>query len=133
MSANINLNYTVTTNGEDVAKDQAKTVDRINQQMLTTLRRTAQVGMALTQTFGGVIDQTYGLAIEAALLAIETAVTTDSALVLSGNPAAIALVTARAAAVGSIIALILKIETGRTQGLQQTQSAVSLFRMLTFR
>ena len=129
--SNLNVTYTTTTTGAQVAKSDAKEVDRINAQMITNLRRTAQIGMALFQTFGGALDQTYGLAIEAALLTLELVATTTAASL--ATPGGAILAFARVGAIVSLITLIAQIETGRIENQRQTQASVSLFRMLTFR
>lgn len=121
----LNIKETVTSDAVDLAEAQAKDVDNINAQMLTNMRRTAQVGMALFQTFGGAIDQTYGLILESALLAIETGVLASTLSPLQ--------LLARSAAIISLLTLVAQIETGRREAITQTQASVSLFRMLTFR
>ena len=106
----------------DSAKNQANVA---TQQIITGIRRTAQVGISMSQIFGNAIDQSYAMAIEAGLLTIE--------LIAAQQAGTLGITSVfQAGAVISMITTIALLESGRADNAQQVQGAVSAFRLLSF-
>ncbi len=118
----------------DDAGEVVETIERASSNIATTLRQLTQLGVATTQAFGGAINQTYMMGIEALLLAVEAATATAAARA-AGAPG-FELVTGRLAlqiaAIGSLLITISLLEAGMARAAQQGQATVSMFRMLTF-
>ena len=101
--------------------------------MVTGMRRTAQLGIMLSQAFGSVLSQQAQLGIEASLLTLEL-FTTTSAAVAAGTFGVGAMLRAgaRLAAIISMLAVINQLKQHQTQAASMTQGWVSAFRLLSF-
>ncbi|MCK5616037.1 hypothetical protein KAR91_79980 [Candidatus Pacearchaeota archaeon] len=101
-------------------------VKRANLAMAAAIRQTAQLGMLVLQVSGVVIDQIFRLYIESLLIGIELA------FAVSAGTFGIT----QAFQIGQIIAmmvLIRQIKQKKTDAARQTEGAVQLLRMASFR
>lgn len=95
------------------------------QRIITGIRRTAQIGISMSQAFGSAIDQSLAMGVEALLLGIEASVA-----IATGTAG---LTTAfQLGAIASMLITIGLIESGRVENLQNVQGAVATFRLLSF-
>ena len=101
-------------------------VKNANAAMATAIRQTAQMGMLVLQVSGVVIDQIFRLYIESLLIGIELA------FAISAGTFGLT----QAFQIGQIIAmmiLIRQVKQKRTDAARQTEGAVQLLRMASFR
>ncbi len=101
-------------------------VKNANAAMATAIRQTAQMGMLVLQVSGVVIDQIFRLYIESLLVGIELAFTISAGT----------FGLTQAFQIGQIIAmmvLIRQIKTKQTDAARQTEGAVQLLAMASFR
>ena len=131
MSSDIVFNARVNTaDARGQLRELKGEAEEVNTAIVSQLRRTAQVAVSVAQITGQAIDQTYALAIEAALLSIEF-VTVTTAASLS-TPTGALLAIGRVVAVASLLTLISQLEQGRTEAAVKTRGVANLFRMLVF-
>ncbi len=101
-------------------------VKNANAAMASAIRQTAQMGMLVLQVSGVVIDQIFRLYIESLLIGIELA------FAISAGTFGLT----QAFQIGQIIAmmiLIRQVKQKKTDAARQTEGAVQLLRMASFR
>ena len=94
--------------------------------MATAIRQTAQMGMLVLQVSGVVIDQIFRLYIESLIVGIELAFTISAGT----------FGLTQAFQIGQIIAMMMlvrQIKQKKTDAARQTEGAVQLLRMASFR
>ena len=114
---------------QQVDSSVKQTASTVNQ-MVTAMRRTAQLGISMASAFGVAIDQSYAMGIEAGLLSIELTSGIIAAESLTGY--GLLKAGAQAGAIASILITIGLLESGRTENAAQLQGAVNAFRLLSF-
>ena len=98
--------------------------------MVTGMRRTAQLGISLSQAFGGAMSQTAQLGIESAMITLELVTSTTVASL--ATPAGLLLAGARLGAIISMLTVIHQLKRHEMDSAQRTQGLVSAFRLLSF-
>lgn len=100
-------------------------------QMVTSMRRTAQIGIAFNTAMGGVLDQTYAMSIEAGLLMVEFAAASAAASA-AGTPIGFIRSGLQLATIGALLATITMLELGKADSARRIQGGVQMLRLLTF-
>ena len=129
----MSINYTAnvnTTNAESKLNTLQEKMTRVDKALVATIRRTTQIGLSLFQAFGGAIDQSYALGIEAALLSIEL----YSSIAVAGGLTGVGAFHAVAlgASIASILATIVLLENGRAEAAGQMQHLTNIGRSLSY-
>ncbi len=101
-------------------------VKNANLAMATAIRQTAQMGMLVLQVSGVVIDQIFRLYIESLLVGIELAFAVSAGTFGLTQAFQIAQIIA-------MMILIRQIRQKKTDAARQTEGAVQLLRMASFR
>ena len=131
------LTYTTrydNTKGEQDLKKAEMLNKRITQQMVTNIRKTTEISIALFQAFGGVIDQTYALGIQAGLRTLELISTVSTALAASTfGTTALLQAGAQAVAIALMLKAIVDLEAGKTENQQQTMNMIRVAQLATWR
>ena len=125
MSQDIVLRLDTTELDRDLEETQDD-VSRANVAMISTIRQTAQAGILVLQVAGVAIDQIFTLFIEGLLVGIEV-----STAIAAGT-----FGITQVFQIGQLIAMIIlirQIRNKQTAAAQQTNAAVQLLRMGTFR
>ena len=121
----IKLSYDETEILSQIQETESE-VRRANAAMATAIRQTAQMGMLVLQVSGVVIDQIFRLYIESLIIGIELAFTISAGT----------FGLTQALQVGQIIAMMLlirQIKQKKVAAARQTEGAVQLLRMASFR
>lgn len=117
----------------DPVKAMADATNRASAAMITQLRRTAQIGISMAQVFGGAIDQTLALGIEATLLTIEMITVTSAAISATAlTPMLLFRAGAMTLAIISMLTTIVQLERGQTENANKTRGAVAAFRLISY-
>ena len=110
-----------------------KAVKKFRVAAATSVRRIAQVGISMAQMFGGFLDQTYTLGIEAGLLSVELFATLQAAdSIATMGASALFKAGAQAAAIISMLIAIQNLRSGNASAARKSQGAVQTFRLLSF-
>lgn len=114
-------------------KEGERAVKKFRASMVTSVRRVAMVGIAMSTMFGGFLDQTYTLGIEAGLLSIELFTTISAAeSIATMGASALFKAGASAAAIISMLIAIANLRSGNANAARKSQGAVQTFRLLSF-
>jgi hypothetical protein len=115
-------------------KEEEAKSKRITAQMVSNIRKASELGIALFQAFGGVIDQTYALGIQAGLRTLELIATTQAALA-AGTLGVTALITAgaQAAAIALMLKAIADLQAGRQEAAQTSLAFARVGQLATWR
>lgn len=115
----------------DELKEKEK---RITQEMVSNVRKTAELSIAVFQAFGGVIDQVYAVAIQAGIRTIELISQAQLAIAAGtlGVGTAVQLV-AGAGAIALMFAQIANLAQGRQELAEDKARWVRVFQLATWR
>ena len=107
---------------------------RISAEVVSNVRKTAELSIAVFQAFGGVIDQVYAIGIQAAIRTVELISQAQTAIAAGtlGIGAVIQL-AAGAGAIALMFAQIAALVQGRQEVAQQTARWVRVFQLATWR
>jgi hypothetical protein len=140
LAENIDVNFRARLSEESVQQvdsqlEQIKDKgQRTNTQLIEGLRRYTQVGQYMVQAFGGFIDTTYSMGIEALILSVEAQLKLSAAITAGtlGFNVATGQLALQAASIASLLVTISLLENGRNEAAAQTQAIVGATRLLTF-
>lgn len=119
------------TEAQEKAEKFTNTTKRSLQSMVMGLRRTAQMGIMLSQAVGETVEQTAQLGVEALMLSIELVTTTASAYA-AGGPLLTFKSAMMLASIISMLAMIRQLKKFQYESARRTQGLVSTFRLLSF-
>ena len=123
-----------TTQLEAKAEEAQVAVTGMTRQMIGNIRRATELGLAMFQSFGGVIDQTYAIGIQAGLRMLELA-TTIRALQAATTVGAseVFMAFAQTAAIGLMLVTIANLEAGRNEAAAKWGAAYRAAQIATWR
>ena len=117
----------------EVGRMKADTAKQMNS-MIVGMRRTAQIGMSMSQAMGGSMDASLMMGIEAGLLTLEMATAAMAAATAStlGLNIATGKILLQAGTIAALLVSIRAAESGRADIQRSMNGVVSMGRLLTF-
>lgn len=129
------VRFVATVNTAPLTKEMKvaeKQSEAISRQMIGNIRRSAELGIAMYQAFGGLIDQVYAISIQAGLRSIEL-VASYQALVAGIPGVNIATVFFQAAAIAAMVVTIVNLKQGRREAAVQSSAAYRALQLATWK
>ena len=133
MSRDVRFVASVNTEKLNKEMDAAKEKSiRISREMIGNIRRGAELGIAMFQAFGGVIDQVYAISIQAGLRALEVVASIQA--LQAGLPGVnIAMIFFQSAAIAAMLVTIVNLKQGKRDAAVQSSAAYRALQLATWR